>query len=46
MIEIELAAIIGIQIYGGENLRRFFQEHRRRVLRWLRNRTNGGPGNG
>ncbi len=36
MIELELAIIIGIQIYGGENLRKLYQEQRRRVLRWVK----------
>ncbi len=41
MVEIELAIIIGIQIYGGENLRMLFQEHRRRLKRWIGGRQNG-----
>ena len=36
MIELELATIIGILLYGGENLRNLFQEHRRRILRWIK----------
>lgn len=35
MVELELAIIIGILVYGGDNVRSLYQEHLRRIKRWI-----------